>query len=243
MFYFSLFAFAVLPSFIWLLYYLKKDIHPEPRKLIAYVFFAGFAAAIIGYFFQIISASFLLSFLDVFPYLLLFCLFVQKFIIVSFSEELLKYFAFFFTIRGHQELDEPVDFVIYMVTAAMGFAAMENLFLFFSLSSNIMFAEVIQTSFFRFISATLFHALSSGILGVFMAYSCRLSQRSIFIYGLLAVTLFHGIYNMLVSRIENFSFILLLILLLLFLSFVLSFGIKKLEKMHSVCLLKTSTRK
>lgn len=238
MFYSLLFVFAILPSLIWLLYYLKKDVHPEPKRLILYVFFAGAFAAIVGYFFQAGASGFINVFIENLPHLLFLGLLFQKFIIIAFSEEFLKYLAFFFTMRGHQDLDEPVDFIIYMITAAMGFAAAENLILFSSLGLNITFGEVLQISLLRFMSATFLHALASGILGVFIVYACRFSKRSLLFYGLITVTFLHGIYNILVTRVEDISSVFLLALFLIILSFVLSRGIKKVKKMRSVCVLR-----
>jgi len=32
---------GLLPSFAWLFFFLKEDTHPEPKKMIALVFFLG----------------------------------------------------------------------------------------------------------------------------------------------------------------------------------------------------------
>ncbi len=37
---------GILPSIIWLLYYLKKDTHPEPRLMILKIFFWGMLSAL-----------------------------------------------------------------------------------------------------------------------------------------------------------------------------------------------------
>jgi len=34
-------ALGLVPSFIWLFYYLKQDMHPEPKRLLAKVFVMG----------------------------------------------------------------------------------------------------------------------------------------------------------------------------------------------------------
>lgn len=45
LFFFYLFL-GITPSLIWLLYYLKKDIHPEPKRMIVRVFILGMLATI-----------------------------------------------------------------------------------------------------------------------------------------------------------------------------------------------------
>ncbi len=231
--YFSLFAFAVLPSFLWLLYCLKKDVHPEPKRLILYVFAAGALFAVIGYFFQRATASLLISFFENIPLLILFAPFFFKFVIVAFSEELLKYLAFFFTVRNHTELDEPIDFIIYMVTAALGFAALENFILLSSL--DISLQEMAKISAIRFFSGTFLHALTSGILGGFLAFYYCYNKKSILVWGIVLVSLLHGIYNLLAERIDQTPFFFLLLFFFLVLATTLTLLIEKTKKMKSVC--------
>ena len=37
---------GLLPGFAWLLFYLKEDLHPEPKKMLAKVFLVGALSAI-----------------------------------------------------------------------------------------------------------------------------------------------------------------------------------------------------
>src|SRR3989344_221087 len=43
-------------------------------------------------------------------------------------EELFKLTAAYFSVLTKKDVDEPTDFVIYLITAALGFAAMANSF-------------------------------------------------------------------------------------------------------------------
>ncbi len=236
-----LFLFALLPGFLWLLYYLRKDKNPEPKKLIALVFFTGAVFAIIGYFFQQYLFSLLSLFEKNFPYLAFFALYFHKFFIIAFTEEFLKYLAVIFTMKENIELDEPIDIIIYMITAAMGFATLENIIIFFSLDIvTISFAEMAKISLLRLFSGTLLHLLSSGILGIFIIYFYRFNKPLILFFGFLVATFFHGLYNMIASRVEMDAalFVPLLILFFVSLSLILSFGIKRAKKMRSVCIVK-----
>ncbi len=233
MHYFLLVFFAALPSLIWLFYYLKSDKNPEPKNLLLYVFLAGSLFAVTGYLFQKISfleLSYLSQIIHLSP-LVIFI--IQSFLIVAFSEELLKYLAFFFTVRGDVEVDEPIDFIIYMITAGLGFAAMENFLILFSFKGE--FLQIIEISVIRFLSGTLLHALVSGILGGFLMYSHRFNKKSIIFLGLIFVSLLHGVYNIIAEEIATSFFLFLFILLLVSLSLTLSLFIGRAKKMKSIC--------
>ena len=44
--YFILIIFALAPSLIWLLFFLKKDAHPESKRMILKIFFYGILIAL-----------------------------------------------------------------------------------------------------------------------------------------------------------------------------------------------------
>ncbi len=195
--------FATFPSFIWLLYYFKKDKNPEPKKTLLYVFIVGAFFAFLGYYLQKYSVHGIILLSQSFTGINSFLIVFQKLIVVAFSEELLKYLAFFVAVRHHKDLDEPVDFIIYMITAALGFAAFEN-FLILSSLGNPLLEDVIAISALRFLSATFLHALASGILGVFLVYGYRKKSKIFFILGITTATIIHGIYNFLIMRIDYY---------------------------------------
>ncbi len=234
--YFLLIVFALLPSTIWLLYYLRKDSHPEPKKLILYVFFFGALSAGVGYLFQTRVTPLFFSSVESLSLSLLFAIFFYRFILIAFSEEFLKYLAFSFSIKDNKEVDEPIDFIIYMITAGLGFAALENFIILSSLNIDVL--GIVKVSFLRFVSGTLLHALVSGILGGFLAYAYRLNKKYIIFLGLLVVSFLHGIYNIIAERIEEGFFLVFFLVFFLLLLTILSFVIKKVKKLKSVSLLK-----
>ncbi len=240
--YISLVIFAVLPSLVWMFYYLQKDSHPEPKRFIFYVFVAGAISALLAYFFQVRMYSFLHPFdlvARTAPLLALLILILKEFFVVAFSEEFFKYLAVFAVIMRSPELDDPVDIVIYMITAALGFAAMENFFLLYSLGPDFIVEQMAIISLLRFAGATFLHALASGVLGLFLVYAYHKSNRLLVFLGFLIATAIHGTYNMLVVRIEE-SLINLPIIFIIFMSLavIISLYMKKVEKMKSVCVIK-----
>src|SRR3989344_2683483 len=123
----GLIGLGFIPSLAWLSYYLRKDCHPEPRYLIARVFFMGILIAPLAVLAQWLfsqigltfSASFSISDSIVF------------FIIAAFIEETVKFLAVKYTVLHNSKFDEPVDAMIYMIIAGLGFAAVENILVMF----------------------------------------------------------------------------------------------------------------
>lgn len=222
---------GVLPSLIWLFYFLEKDKKPEPKKMILLIFVFGvLGAAVIAtgqeYLRNLIISSNLKTSLIAF---------LDSFLAISLLEETTKFLsAGLIIIFGVHNLDEPVDFIIYMITAGLGFAALEN-YLYFSRASSSIIAELV---FLRFAITTLFHSLSSGILGYFIAVSAKKMRIRTMFTGLIIVTFFHTLYNTLIELIATESGLFYSTALLAFiflLTVVLVKAFKETKKMKSIC--------
>jgi RsiW-degrading membrane proteinase PrsW (M82 family) len=201
--------FGLLPSLLWLSFYLREDVKPEPKKLILLIFFLGFLSTLPAIFFQFLFLKFLPS-TAISP---LFFNFIKYFFIVALIEEFFKFFVVATFIFGHPEFEEAVDGMIYMIVSALGFAAAENVLLSLDLVS---FTEILGVSILRFLSGTFLHALSSGILGYFLAvYYFKERKWNLLLVGLLLATFLHGLYNFSIIMIERgwqifFPFLILL---------------------------------
>ena len=91
---------------LWLWFWLKEDSHPEPRANLIYTFIAGMIVVPIAMVFEYI-ALFPLGLTGSFSLL-----------VWAFIEEILKYGAVKKTAFCKSCFDEPVDAIIYMITAA-----------------------------------------------------------------------------------------------------------------------------
>ncbi len=240
--YIALILFAILPSLVWMFYYLQKDLNPEPKRFIFYVFIAGILSAIPAFFIQtggLKLISPLMTFSENIALLAIIMLVVQQVFVIALSEEFFKYFSVFVVMMRHPELDEPIDMVIYMIVAALGFAAIENFFTLISLGPELIIEEMALMALLRFSSATFLHALASGILGVFLVYAYRRRSKLFLTLGFLVASAIHGAYNMLIIRAEgNIQVFASIVLLLLVTAIILSIAMKKTDKIKSICFIK-----
>ena len=236
--------FGVLPSLIWLFYYLKKDLHPEPKRMILKVFFWGVAATIPVFFIQIglsglLKSQSAVSVLADWPVVIGF---IKWFIVIAFVEELFKYLAVRLAIFHSGELDEPLDIMLYMVVGALGFAALENiLYLFIPVNGFVPFSEIFQTtialSFIRFIGGTLLHTLTSGMVGYFMALSSIRDGKGLKLtpFGILAAALLHGLYNFSIIKLSApFDAIIPTAIIIGLIAFIF-YDFDEIKKIKSIC--------
>ena len=183
---------GILPALLWLWFWLHEDrLHPEPRGVIIRTFIAGMVAVpLVLPVEQFIQTKYALT-----PLLVIF-LWVC-------AEEIFKWAAAYFAAMDTKNYDEPIDAVIYLITAALGFAAMENTFFLISSISNTNFVASFVTGNLRFIGATLLHVLSSGTIGFFMGLcfgKTWLSRKGYFVFGLAVAILLHALYNIYIMR-------------------------------------------
>ena len=227
---------APLPSIIWLAFYLRKDRHPEPNRMIIKIFLLGALVVVAAGFLE-----FATSFASKIIYL-------NKiwFIVISFAliEEILKYLVVRFGVLKNPEFDEPVDTMIYMIIAALGFAAAENIYLLSQIHpQEIPLASTLLFITTRFLGATFLHALASAIAGYFLAASLLITSkiRKILIGGgILAATILHSIFNYLIilnSRqlINDAERNIYLVILLGGMAIMVSFMFKKINRYRSIC--------
>jgi len=178
--------FGLIAPLFWLTFFLFEDReHPEPKFMILLVFIGG-----------VIAAFFALG-----PEIVLNTTFPQTglpyesnlLVPFAFIEEFAKFALVFLIIKYSKYFDERVDAMIYMITAALGFAAVENIFTLFSI---LELHVVIETTIVRGIGATLLHAVASGILAFYWV-------RKRPITGLVSASLLHALFNYLILRIEG----------------------------------------
>lgn len=178
---------GILPAIFWLWFWQKEDkLHPEPRGLIMLAFLVGMLATAIAYPIEIYIAKHVngsdLTLLTLW----------------AITEETLKFLGIYLVALRSKYFDEPIDAVIYFITIALGFAALENaMFLFNPLGDGDALATILLGNF-RFIGATLLHVAASGLIGVMLAFSFYDLRRKRVISSLIGLALaiaLHTLFN------------------------------------------------
>lgn len=204
---------GILPALLWLWFWLHEDrLHPEPRERIIKTFFAGMLAVFFAFFIeQKIQNSF--SNNASLQYFLWAC-----------TEEILKWLAAYWIAFKSRDYDEPMDAVIYMITAALGFSALENSLFLISSLTQFNLLTFLATGNMRYIGATLLHVLSSGVLGLLIGFSFwknKFVKTTYLVVGIIISTLLHTSFNLYIMENKGngifliFSFVWLAIILLI----------------------------
>lgn len=189
---------GIVPALFWLWFWLKENQEkPEPKGLLAICFILG-----------------MLSVVFVLP--------IQKFIqsnigshqlqIISWAsiEEIVKYLAVMIVVYKTAYINEPIDWPIYLITAALGFAAFENtLFLIKPLSLD-QAAVGLLTGQLRFLGSTLLHAVSSGIVGIALGLSFHIEwprRKWYLLMGLMLAIALHSAFNFFIMENSGSDFL------------------------------------
>ena len=177
---------GVLPSLIWLAFWLREDSHSEPRSLITAIFFGGVLAVVVailveGYIGKVVTDQKL------------------QYALWAATEEILKFIVVASIAIRSASYDEPIDAMVYCIVAALGFAALENtLFILDPFSKGLM-ARGILSDNMRFMGATLVHIASSATVGAFLGftfYRSRLAKMIAIVLGLVVAIGLHTSFNL-----------------------------------------------
>jgi protease PrsW len=248
--------FGLAPSLIWLAFFLKKDNHPEPKRMIVKIFLLGVLITLPVFLIEVGARRFIS---EAWGANSLISIIINGFIGIAFVEEFAKYLVVREKVFRHPAFDEPVDAMIYMIISALGFAALENALIvappteLVPIGTTIAQAAII--SFFRFIGATFLHALASGIFGYFLAISFfkGAGKTRTIAAGMILATVLHGLFNVFIIKVEEslaitqqntliitnsglfLSSSLAILILLLGMGAFTLYGFKKLKNIKSIC--------
>ena len=231
--YLYLIIFALLPSLIWLLIFLRSDANPESNEMILKVFLYGMVAVIPAAIIQFGFIGFFKS-LPISPF---FILILSQLIGVGVVEEVSKFLVVHLMVLKSSELDEPLDVMLYMIIAALGFAALENIM--YLLQAETI-SGILWTNLLRFIAPVFGHALWSGTIGYFLATSIYEPKQRL---GLLTIgfslaIFLHAAFNYVIMRSADTGdprWLILIIIMIISLAVFVTLGFKRLQKLKSIC--------
>ena len=188
---------GIIPSLLWLWFWLKEEEKPEPKLLLTIIFIMGMAAVVIAFPIE----KFILAHLNSQT---------VQIILWSSVEEILKYLAVLIVIYKTNNDREPIDWPIYLITAALGFAALENM-LFLVKPFGINQATVaLLTGQLRFLGSTLLHTVASGTIGIAIGISFfmdNFKKKTFLLVGFLLAIALHSTFNFFIIRNEGNDFL------------------------------------
>jgi RsiW-degrading membrane proteinase PrsW (M82 family) len=184
---------GLLPALFWLWFWLHEDsAHPEPRSTLAFTFTTGMAMIFLAIPLEALfnHATLTTSW---------------RFLAWAGVEEVLKFSAAYLAALHTKAYDEPLDAIVYMMCAALGFAALENMLFILNNGASIALgtsAGALSTVFItnlRFIGANLLHVVASSTIGIAMALSFykKIEEKVVWTIGGIAVAIIlHTLFNL-----------------------------------------------
>lgn len=215
---------GLIPALFWLWFWLREDkARPEPKILIGTAFIAGMLIVPLVLPLQQFAMQRFHGDNLIFVWVII--------------EEVLKYSAALIVVLWNKAVDEPIDTIIYMITIALGFSALENALFIFNPLTDGHYVDSFITGNFRFLGATLLHVLASGTVGIAMAlsfYKKSLVKVTVATLGLFMAIILHALFNFFIMDASGetvlgvFMFVWMGIIVL----FILFEKVKLLEKIH-----------
>ena len=184
-----LFLTAILPTLALLLFFMYSDKFKEPKKTVLSTFILGI---------------FIIAPLQVFHYGTVMIIgepieynaFFKAFFASAFLEELFKFCVLFFFCTKFTEFNEPMDGIVYGITASLGFAFWENLEYIY-LYDDPTTKESLLMTWRRSFTAVPSHAFDGVIMGFFIGrhYFRDYKTNTNLILALLIPVTLHGFYD------------------------------------------------
>ncbi len=176
---------GIVPTFLWLWFWLSDDNHQNPIGLLFLAYLAGM--------FSLFIILPMKAFVESFPFHP-----SEVIVIYAILEELIKFGMIALITFPSRYLTDPIDYTIYLITGALGFSGLENtLYLLQPIIDNNITA-ILSTGNIRFLGATVLHTVTAGVIGIMLGLAFRrggLIKTIHMIFGLgLAVGL-HSVFN------------------------------------------------
>jgi len=177
---------GIIPAILWLWFWFKEEDNenPEPFFLVALSFIIGGILVFVAISLEKYSLNFTGNE-------------TQKIIVWAAIEEILKLIGVTLILSNGKIIKEPIDYPMYFIAVALGFAAMENfLYLLNPISTEGTVVGLI-TGNLRFLGSTLLHAIASSMIGSALGFAFYLEKRKkrYLILGLLFAIILHSIFN------------------------------------------------
>lgn len=189
---------GAIPAILWLWFWFKQEDsdQPEPIGLIILTFLMGgllvfFAIWMEKYSLNIISDN------------------TVQIIAWATIEEILKFIGVMIIILGTNIIKEPIDYPMYFIACALGFAAFENvLYLMEPLKASGTVVGLL-TGNLRFLGSTLLHAIASGMIGsaLGLAFYLQKYRKRYVLIGIVLAIMLHSAFNFFIMKGSGENFL------------------------------------
>ncbi|NCU28659.1 MAG: PrsW family intramembrane metalloprotease [Candidatus Moranbacteria bacterium] len=190
---------GVIPALFWLWFWLKHEDkeEPEPLGLLAVSFILGGLMVFVAIWMEKISLSFINHDQGI------------KIILWATIEELLKFIGISLVIFGNKNVNQPIDYPVYFMTAALGFAAFENVLYLINPIETSGAMIGMFTGGLRFLGSTLLHAISSAMIGSALGLSFYIQRhrKTYLLIGIIFAITLHSIFNFFIMKGSDENFL------------------------------------
>ena len=189
---------GVIPAILWLWFWLKQEDseEPEPPGLIILSFIIGGVLVLIAIGLEKYSLTFIKNN-------------TTQVIIWATIEEILKLIGVSVILFGNKIIRKPIDYPMYFIAVALGFAAVENfLYLINPLNTEGTIVGML-TGNLRFLGSTLLHAISSAMIGSALGLAFYLQKRKFgyLIGGIIFAVTLHSVFNFFIMKGSGENFL------------------------------------
>ena len=211
---------TILPSILIVLFFVKSDRFKEPNREIIKVFLLGILITIPAYFLNTYLSEIWYS-TNASEGL------ISSFLTAAPVEEGLKLSVLYFFVYKMKDFNEPIDGIVYGVTASLGFATLENIYYVYLLADYFETTSM-TLAFIRSFSAIPAHAVFGIFMGYFFMKYAFIKKGDNLIFAFVIPFVLHGCYNLFAS--SNFIISLTLILIAWIVALRMFSRLKKTQK-------------
>ena len=217
----SLLLVTILPSILIILFFVNSDKFKEPKSEIIKVFIFGILITIPAYILNTFLGDFWYNNTKVSQNL------ISSFLTAAPVEEGLKLSILYYFVYKMKDFNEPLDGIVYGVTASLGFATLENIYYVYLLADHFQTTSM-ALAVVRSFSAVPAHAVFGIFMGYFfMKYSFIKKGDNLF-FAFIVPFVLHGCYNLFIS--SNFFVSLTLVIIAWIVALRLFSRLKKTQK-------------
>jgi len=189
---------GAIPAILWLWFWLHEEDNeePEPVGLIVITFLLGAIMVLVAMWMERASMSLIPNE-------------TTQIIVWAAMEEILKLIGVSFILFGNNIIRKPIDYPMYFIATALGFAAFENvLYLIKPLSSSDSIVGML-TGNLRFLGSTLLHAIASSMIGSALGLSFYLQKNRVtyFFIGIFCAIVLHSVFNFFIMKGSGENFL------------------------------------